>query len=52
MSWLIFAAYALVVAVMFWIVFHDNRKTDNEPSRLIKDSERPDGGGMIIESDR
>lgn len=51
-SWLIFAAYALVVAVMFWIVFHDNRKTDNEPSRLIKDSERPDGGGMIIESDR
>lgn len=45
-SWFIFAAYALAVAILFWLIFHD----DNRPSHIsngmkheIADSEAPDG---------
>lgn len=49
-SWLIFAAYALVVAVLFWIVFKDNEKNGRSISRKdIVEAESTDGGGMTIE---
>ena len=40
-SWLIFAAYALVVAVLFLLIFHDS---DKRPSadRIKSAEERPD----------
>lgn len=49
-SWGIFAAYALVVAVFFWIIFND-RESDGSISRpqdIIKD-ESQDAGGFIEE---
>lgn len=48
-SWMIFAAYALVVAILFWIVFRD--KDSNEmPSKLkLTDAESANGAGMIDE---
>lgn len=47
-SWLIFAAYALVVGVLFWIIFKDDRKQKIKP-RKVEKYESTDGGGMMIE---
>lgn len=46
-SWFIFAAYALIVAILFWIFFKDDHKSriDNQ---AIKKSEQSDGAGMIL----
>lgn len=44
-SWLIFAAYALVVAILFAIVFKDSKDVKPTPSNLIG-AESIDGGGM------
>lgn len=48
-SWLIFAAYALVVGVAFWIIFKDKKQTDQLSETEIVDSTSVDGGGMIEE---
>ncbi|MDE7402943.1 MAG: MFS transporter [Muribaculaceae bacterium] len=45
-SWLIFAAYALVVFVLFAIFFKDKQKNKISPIKLIGD-ESIDGGGMV-----
>lgn len=47
-SWLIFAAYAFVVAILFWIIFSD-RKEATIPSRKVDEYEDADGGGMVDE---
>lgn len=44
-SWMIFAAYALVVGLAFMIAFHDKKHA--AASAEIKESESTDGGGMI-----
>ncbi len=38
-SWMIFAGYALVVAVLFWIVFRDNKVGKNTPKRALQRAE-------------
>lgn len=48
-SWLIFAAYALVVGVAFWIIFRDKKADDNVDKKDITLTESADGGGMIEE---
>lgn len=48
-SWMIFAAYALVVGILFWIVFKDNRRTDPVSEAGIDKAESTDGGGMTEE---
>lgn len=48
-SWLIFAGYALVVAVMFWIAFKDTDNGSRERGAGMKIEEGADGGGMIEE---
>lgn len=45
-SWFIFAGYALVVGILFWIIFKDNKRGDNETDEEIAMSESVDGGGM------
>lgn len=35
-SWLIFAGYALVVAILFWIVFKDNDKASNHQIKVAE----------------
>lgn len=48
-SWIIFALYALVVGILFWIVFRDNG--GNEVSAAeVKEAESADAGGMTIEN--
>lgn len=37
-SWLIFAAYALVVAVLFYIIFQDKKKEDVNVNEAVKES--------------
>lgn len=44
--WMICAAYALVVGILFWIVFHDKKSTDNVSGEEIKSVESTDGAGM------
>lgn len=48
-SWLIFAAYAFVVAIAFWIIFRDKKATDNVTDAEVSKNEVPDAGGMIEE---
>lgn len=48
-SWLIFAAYALVVGVAFWIIFRDNKASDAVEKTDIAKAESVDGGGMVEE---
>lgn len=49
-SWYIFAAYALAVAVLFWIAFSDKRSDSKGiDAESIADAESVDGGGMTIE---
>ena len=49
-SWAIFAAYALVVALLFWVIFHDDRR-DGGPASMkeIKEDTSIDGAGFIEE---
>lgn len=39
MSWLIFAAYALVVAVLFWLIFRDDSNSKKATIKEIKEAE-------------
>ena len=48
-SWLIFAAYALVVGVAFWIIFRDKKSSDEVSDSEITKSVSTDGGGMLEE---
>lgn len=44
-SWLIFAAYALVVAVLFWIVFRDKKEeVDDKEIKAAEGSQSPADG--------
>lgn len=45
-SWMIFAAYALVVGVLFWIIFRDKEKTGSIKESNLMGAESTDGGGM------
>ena len=38
-SWYIFAAYALVVGVLFWLIFHDKENRNNIPGKEINRAE-------------
>lgn len=46
-SWLIFAAYALVVGVLFWIIFRDDSKNKKVSDIDIEKEESSDGAGMV-----
>ena len=50
--WYIFAAYALVVGILFWIIFRDNKQSDentiDKKSNLAK-AEIPAGSGLTEE---
>ncbi len=46
-SWMIFAAYALVVGILFCIVFKDKKSEGNGDCVDRKNVERADGGGMV-----
>lgn len=46
-SWLIFAAYALVVAIAFWIVFKDHDNGSRLSRSEIRTAEDQDAGGMV-----
>ena len=48
-SWAIFAAYALVVAILFWIIFKDNKEKSSASSKQLLEVESDDAGGMTIE---
>ncbi|MDE7180363.1 MAG: MFS transporter [Muribaculaceae bacterium] len=51
-SWLIFAAYALVVGILFWLIFKNPKSKTPENDKLKIDlakAESADGGGMIDE---
>lgn len=50
-SWYIFAAFALVVAVLFWMIFKDDSKSRQGKisEKDIVTAESSDGGGMTIE---
>ncbi len=45
-SWYIFAAYALVVGVLFWVVFKDDDKNNAPSAKEVVSEESTDGGGM------
>lgn len=49
-SWLIFAAYALVVGVLFWIMFREPKDPEISEDE-ISESESTDGGGLIVENE-
>ena len=47
-SWLIFAAYAFVVGVLFWIIFKDKKDKESVTNDLSSE-DNVDAGGMISE---
>lgn len=47
--WYICAGYALVVAILFWIIFKDSRSDDNISEKELVGAESSDGAGMTIE---
>lgn len=49
--WYIFAGYALVIAVLFWIIFRDSKASDSESKKEIVSAENTNGGGIIDETD-
>ncbi len=49
-SWYIFAAYALVVAVLFWLVFHDDTKP-RVTGREAADADGNDADGFVTVND-
>lgn len=44
--WYICAGYALVVGVLFWLIFKDDKKSDTVSSSEIAEEENPVAGGM------
>ncbi len=48
-SWAIFAVYALVVAILFWIIFKDNKENSSASSKQLLEAESDDAGGMTID---
>ena len=46
-SWLIFAAYALIVGVLFWIVFKERKPEERHEAEDEKKESNPDAGGMV-----
>lgn len=46
-SWLIFAAYALVVGIAFWIIFRDNKKPDTR--EIVESGEDAVNAGGFVE---
>ena len=48
-SWMIFAAYALVVGLLFWLVFRDNGDDSASCKRAVAECESADAGGMAEE---
>lgn len=47
--WYIFAAYALVVGLLFWIIFRDSDDKSKPTDKQLNRAESADAGGMIIE---
>lgn len=47
-SWLIFAGYALVVGILFWLLFKDT-KSDHASEKDVRNDESQDAGGMVME---
>ena len=45
-SWAIFAGYALVVAVLFWIVFKEN-ESNKMPTETVPAGANQNAGGMV-----
>lgn len=45
-SWMIFAGYALVVGLLFWMIFKDKKSDASVGSGEIVHNESEDGGGM------
>lgn len=48
-SWLIFAGYAFVVGIAFWIIFRDNKVSSGINKGDMITAESSNGGGMIEE---
>lgn len=48
-SWGIFASYALVVAVLFWLIFKEDKAGKRPTPDMINRAESTDGGGMTVE---
>lgn len=48
-SWMIFAAYALVVGILFWIVFKDKEKKAVSAEKDLSMAEDVDAGGFTSE---
>ncbi len=48
-SWFIFASYALVVGVLFWMIFKDDAGKVELTEDMIEGAESSDGGGMIVD---
>ena len=48
-SWMIFAGFALLVGILFWIIFHDDKKNEKIDKRELSDAESADGAGKIEE---
>lgn len=46
-SWLIFAAYALVVAVAFWIVFKEKKSDHLDEADKVDEGQLQEPGGMV-----
>ena len=44
-SWFIFAAYALIVTILFFFIFKENNTATNNAE--IKETESTDGGGFV-----
>lgn len=45
--WYIWAGYALVVGILFWIIFRDNKASDPHSTKALDNAESADAGGMI-----
>lgn len=48
LSWFIFAGYALMVGILFWIIFRDNKSSEFSDRKVVM-AESTDGDGMIEE---
>ena len=43
------SVYALVVAILFWIIFKDNKENSSASSKQLLEAESDDAGGMTID---
>ncbi len=48
-SWMIFAGFALLVGILFWIIFHDDKNAAKLDKRELIESESDDAAGVIEE---